>query len=378
MRVRLSRGRWQVTTVLVALATVAGLASVVAGVSGVSAAEPEPVDVELDKRAEGSERVAVGDTVEFTLTLVNAADAAATGVVVEDRLPDGLAVVSALPSLGDYEASTGRWEVAELSSGAVASLTLVTEVRGSSGTLVNAAEVVALDQPDVDSTPANGDLDEDDLDRVTLRPVRPELDVDLTSDPDDEVGAGRTLAYELLVRSTGAVSARDVVVSLPAPDGARYVAGSARVDGREPDDAAENPFAAAEGVGDLEPDETVEVRLEVRVDEDPPDTLEAVATASARGVSAVRTTRRTDVVAEAGGAADEPQRDGSLPRTGIELAGGDGPPLAAVLLGGGLALVGLAHRLDKRRRLAVIADARRRNAAAWAREARMGGSVPLR
>jgi uncharacterized repeat protein (TIGR01451 family) len=49
----------------------------------------------------------VGDTVTFTVTVVNGGPNSATSVSVRDSLPPGLQFVTATPSLGIYDSSSG-------------------------------------------------------------------------------------------------------------------------------------------------------------------------------------------------------------------------------------------------------------------------------
>ena len=117
----------------------------------------------------------IGVDFTFTLTVVNAVGGAgATGVVVRDLLPARLRFVSATPSQGTYNATTGVWTVGTVNSGANATLMLtVKHVGGSLAPVTNAAEITAADQPDPDSPHGNNSTTEDDDDAVAVTPTTP-------------------------------------------------------------------------------------------------------------------------------------------------------------------------------------------------------------
>jgi uncharacterized repeat protein (TIGR01451 family) len=133
------------------------------------------IDLELLKTVDVASPT-VGSTVTYTLTLTNNgtnAATAATGVVVTDVLPTGLAFVSATASTGTYTSSTGTWSVASLGDGASATLTLKATVTGLAS-IENCAEVTDADQEDYDSTPSSGNKGgQDDDDCRTITPIAP-------------------------------------------------------------------------------------------------------------------------------------------------------------------------------------------------------------
>ena len=93
----------------------------------------------------------VGDTVTFTVTVVNTGPSPATGVVVTDALAAGLTFVTATPSQGTYAGSA--WTVGTLSeTGTPATLTIVATVTAP-GALVHTATITQ--QTEVDPNAAN-------------------------------------------------------------------------------------------------------------------------------------------------------------------------------------------------------------------------------
>ena len=103
----------------------------------------------------------------FTITLFNRGPCDATGVKVTDKLPAGIAFLSAVPSQGTYDEATGIWDVGSLAKDATATLELCGKITVCD-TYVNTAEVTAADQMDVDSTPNNHDPLEDDQDSAEV------------------------------------------------------------------------------------------------------------------------------------------------------------------------------------------------------------------
>jgi uncharacterized repeat protein (TIGR01451 family) len=117
----------------------------------------------------------IGVDFTFTLTVANATGGiTATGVVARDLLPTRLRFVSATPSQGAYDATTGIWTVGTVNSGASATLVLtVRHVGGSLAQVTNAAEITAADQADPDSPHGNNSTTEDDDDSVSVTPTTP-------------------------------------------------------------------------------------------------------------------------------------------------------------------------------------------------------------
>lgn len=162
----------------------------------------------------------VGGSVSFTITVTNAAGFdTATGVLVRDVLPTGLAFVSVTATRGAYDPANGLWSVGGLASGSSESLTLVARVTQTTAVpIINRAEVAGSDQFDPDSTPNNASGSEDDEASVTLTPV-PQADVTVAKAAPSKLNPGANATYSLIVRNLGPSSAQAVVLTDLTPAG---------------------------------------------------------------------------------------------------------------------------------------------------------------
>ena len=114
------------------------------------------LDLELTKVVDNSSPN-VGDTITFTLTLINNGPSQASGVQVQDVLPVGLANIVVTPSAGTYTIGTGIWDLNTIvSSGSTETLVITAEITPLCGTITNTAEIIASSITDLDSTPNNG------------------------------------------------------------------------------------------------------------------------------------------------------------------------------------------------------------------------------
>lgn len=132
-----------------------------------------PIDVELTKIVDKPAPqfvVDVDEQVTFTITVGNKGPGAATGVVVEDRLPEGL---SYLDHDGDrsFDKDTFIWTIGDLAVGEQVTLNIVATA-DAAGQFTNVAEVMEHNEFDVDSTPGNGiENTEDDWGQATIAVV---------------------------------------------------------------------------------------------------------------------------------------------------------------------------------------------------------------
>ena len=182
----------------------------------------------------------IGTNVVFTVTASNATGVSgASGVAVTDKLPAGYAYVAddATTTGTTYNAATGIWNVGALAAGASKALKITARVLAA-GPYLNAAEVTAAGQPDLDSTP--GDGTGDDYATATVAPAA-RIDLSLTKSvnvPTPAVGAD--VVFALTVSNAAGLSdATGVAVTDLLPAGYAYVA----------DDAASTGTAYAAGTG---------------------------------------------------------------------------------------------------------------------------------
>lgn len=117
---------------------------------------------------------AQGDTLTFTLTLQNTGAAQATGITVRNLLPAGVTYLS--HEGGSYSSATGIWTINSLGRQASRTLRILVRAR-TLGSHTNTAEVLTVDQDDIDSTPGNSSTNEDDDARVRINISHPRLTI---------------------------------------------------------------------------------------------------------------------------------------------------------------------------------------------------------
>jgi uncharacterized repeat protein (TIGR01451 family) len=155
----------------------------------------------------------VGDAVTFTIALSNAGPGAATGVQVTDLLPAGLSLVSATPSQGSFDSTTGLWIVGGLAPGGSQTLQLVATV-ASPAAQTNTAVISHADQFD----PSTGN----NAASATETPQR--ADVALTKTVDRATArAGEAVTFTVTVSNNGPGAGTGVQVTDVLPAGLTFV-----------------------------------------------------------------------------------------------------------------------------------------------------------
>ena len=157
----------------------------------------------------------VGDTVTFTIDVTSNGPNSASGVVVTDLLPAGLALSNASPSQGGYVAATGQWIIGNLANGASAQLALTTQIT-IPGALTNIATKTAANEPDPNTS---NDSSSATVNAGTL------ADVGLLKTVDNPNPAvGDTVTFTVTATNHGPSPASNVVVTdVVVPGGLGFV-----------------------------------------------------------------------------------------------------------------------------------------------------------
>ena len=173
---------------------------------------PQQADLAVSKFVDNA-APNVGDTVNFTIDIENSGPSAATNVLLNDLLPAGLAFVSANPSQGSYDPSTGVWNVGTIPDGDISVLTLSAQVV-SSGVQINTAAIGHSDQPDPNT--ANNQAS------ATVTTLQADLQITKTVD-NARPNVGDTIAFTVTLTDLGPGIATNVQVADLLPTGLTLV-----------------------------------------------------------------------------------------------------------------------------------------------------------
>ena len=127
---------------------------------------PSKIDLELTQTSINT-TPAIGEQITLNITLTNKGPGTATAIQVQDLLPAGLKFVSAQPEQGQYDSSTGIWDIGNMRDNLIRTLK-ITAIVENSGSLTNTAEITSVFETDLDSTPNNHLSNEDDISVLTL------------------------------------------------------------------------------------------------------------------------------------------------------------------------------------------------------------------
>ncbi len=162
-----------------------------------------------------------GQTVEFTITVTNNGEDDATGVQIRDRVPSGMAFVSATTPPGTtYNPVSGIWNIGSLPDGAMRTLLLRGQVLSGTGgqVLTNVATVAATSLPDPDLSNDTATAD------VSVRGADLSIDKTVTPGP---YAFGTPVTFTIVVTNNGPLNAVGVTARDRLPVGLTYVSHTA-------------------------------------------------------------------------------------------------------------------------------------------------------
>ena len=155
----------------------------------------------------------IGDTVNFTINIDNIGPSDATNVLLNDLLPAGLAFVSANPSQGSYNPSTGVWTVGTVPDGVISTLIVSAQVV-ISGAQINTAAIGHSDQADPNT--ANN--------QASATVTALEADLQITKTVSNATpNVGDTIAFTITLTDLGPGIATNVQVNDLLPTGLTLV-----------------------------------------------------------------------------------------------------------------------------------------------------------
>ena len=184
---------------------------------------PNIGDLELTKIVvDGDTTPLVDSEISFEITVFNVGGVDADNVVVEDLLPSGYDFVLYSATSGIYNENTGVWQVGDVSAGGTETLVIDVLVN-TTGVYTNVAEVTAASIFDIDSTPNNNVLAEDDQDDVIVTPIEV-ADLALTKTVDTTTpDVNGNVVFTITVTNEGPSEATGIEVSDQIPSGFSYV-----------------------------------------------------------------------------------------------------------------------------------------------------------
>ena len=105
----------------------------------------------------------IGDTVNWRVVVINVGKTSVTGVTVNIPTPNGTVLKSNNPLSGSFNTGTSVWNIGAINASQDSVFLDLTYILQSEGVSYAIYEIASMDQIDANSTPNNGNLNEDDL-----------------------------------------------------------------------------------------------------------------------------------------------------------------------------------------------------------------------
>ena len=189
----------------------------------------------------------VGDEIEYTITVVNNGPSNGTGIIVNDKLPEGVTYISDNGG-GRYDPNTGVWTIDSLKDNE--SKTLIIKVKvNKAGEITNIVNVKA----DQDNTDPDGGKA-----KITINAKDYKADLVITKSVSTKKAyVGDLITYTITVVNRGTTNATGVLVYEDLLDGLKYIS-----------DDSNDKYNFNEGIwtiGDLNAGESVVLNIVVQV-----------------------------------------------------------------------------------------------------------------
>ena len=151
--------------------------------------EPDP-ELTVTKTADPEKDVAVGDVITYTVTVENTGNVTIKGIELEDTL---------------VELDEEAFDLAPTEKKVITYTYTVTQADVDVGVVTNAVTATGTD-PSGEPTPGDDEID------VPTEPADPELTVEKTADPSEDVAVGDVITYTVKVTNTGNVTIKGIII----------------------------------------------------------------------------------------------------------------------------------------------------------------------
>lgn len=231
--------------------------------------KPQPkeplIEVVKSSDPESGSTVTAGQEITYLLSFINKGDGTAEDIAVYDAIPEHTSFVSVEDIHGATylkEQNAVAWNIAKLEPGETVSLGFVVMVDkdvADDTTILNVASYTP-DQPGIPTEPGKTPTNE-----TEHKTVGTKIEIVKSSNPESgsEVNGGQEITYALAVSNTGNTQAENIAVYDAIPEHTSFVS---------VEDVHGATYFEGEGIGwlidSLEPDETIELKFTVKVNED--------------------------------------------------------------------------------------------------------------
>ena len=202
-------------------------------------------DLAVDKEVVSSGNYT--DEIEYVITVTNNGPDDATGVVVSDKLPNGLIFTDSVADRGSYDPETGIWTIGDLANGETLTLTIIAKINITGNITNNVSVTGGQYDPELGNN----------NDTVTSE-IPPSADLVVDKEVVSVGNYTDEIEYVITVTNRGPDGATGVVVSDLLPDGLIYSSSVA-------DRGTYDPETGIWTIGDLANGETLTLTIIAKI-----------------------------------------------------------------------------------------------------------------